>query len=228
MTLQQQIRQKAKPERAEHSQRFFKTGKGEYGEGDVFLGLTVPEQRKIAKENLSASFEELKELLYSEIHEFRLTALFILTYQYEKQPEKRKQIVEFYTAHKEQVNNWDLVDSSAYKILGHYLFDKDRSLLFDYTTHENLWVNRIALISTLYFIKKDDFDDALELIEKSLNHPHDLIHKANGWMLREIGKRNEKVLRNFLNRHVKQMPRTTLRYAIERLDEKSRKEFLQC
>lgn len=226
MDIATQIRQEANPQRAEHSQRFFKTGKGQYGEGDVFLGLTVPQQRAIAKRNLAAKLEELKTLLYSEIHEFRLVALFILTYQYEKYPERREEIVAFYLAHKEQVNNWDLVDSTAYKILGHYLFDKERAVLYSFIEHPNLWVNRIAIVSTLYFIKKDDFKDAKKIILSSLGHPHDLIHKANGWMLREMGKRNEQALCDFLDKHTKKMPRTTLRYAIERLDTAKKKHYM--
>jgi 3-methyladenine DNA glycosylase AlkD len=226
MQLEKQILQKANPQRVEHSQRFFKTGKGEYGEGDVFLGLTVPEQRKIAKANLSVEFEELQTLLYSPYHEFRLVALFILTYQFEKFVNKREAIASFYIEHKEQVNNWDLVDSSAYKILGRYLFDKERSMLYDFISHPCLWVNRIAVVSTLYFIKKDDFDDAISIIGQSLQHPHDLMHKANGWMLREIGKRDEKTLLQFLDEHIYNMPRTTLRYAIERLDDSLKKDYM--
>jgi 3-methyladenine DNA glycosylase AlkD len=226
MKIAAQIRKEANPERAEHSQRFFKTGKGQYGDGDVFLGLTVPQQRTIARRNLAAGFDELKTLLYSEIHEFRLVALFILTYQYETRQEQRKEIVDFYLAHKEQVNNWDLVDSTAYKILGRYLFDKDRTVLYSFIEYPNLWVNRIAIVSTLYFIKNDDFEDAKKIVLSSLDHPHDLIHKANGWMLREIGKRSEHVLCDFLDKHTKKMPRTTLRYAIERLDDINKKHYM--
>ena len=226
MKLEKQILQKADPKRAMLSQRFFKTGKGEYGEGDVFLGLSVPEQRKIARSNLSVGFEELRTLLYSHYHEFRLVALFILTYQYEKFTTQRKAVVDFYIEHKEQVNNWDLVDSSAYKILGNYLFDKDRAILFSFISHPNLWVNRIAVVSTFYFIKKKDYKDAVLIIRQSLHHHHDLIHKANGWMLREIGKQNEGVLRKFLDKHVHEMPRTTLRYAIERLDQPTKKDYM--
>lgn len=213
-------------ERAEHSQRFFKTGKGQYGEGDVFLGLSVPEQRKIAKSNLDVSFSEIEELLYSKYHEFRLTGLLILTYQYEKKKKDPKAIVDFYIKHRKQVNNWDLVDNTAYKILGHYLFDKDRKLLFDFAKSEHLWTQRIAVVSTMYFIKNNDFKDALKIIGELLSHEHDLIHKANGWMLREIGKKEEKILESFLNTNIHRMPRTTLRYAIERMPEEKRQEFL--
>lgn len=227
MSISSQIRKKKNPDKAEHAQRFFKTGKGQYGEGDVFLGLTVPELRKIAKSNLDASFEELKELLYSKYHEFRLTALYILTYQYEKNLKNRKDIVDFYLLHKEQVNNWDLVDNSAYKILGHYLYEKDRKILYKFAKADHLWTQRIAVVSTMYFIKKGDFSDALKIIEILLEHPHDLIHKANGWMLREVGKQDETVLDNFLKKHLAKMPRTTLRYAIERMNEKKRQDYLK-
>lgn len=227
MSISLAILKKQNPDKAEHAQRFFKTGKGQYGEGDVFLGLTVPELRKIAKDNLDASFEELKELLYSKYHEFRLAALFILTYQYEKNLKDRKEIVDFYLSHKKQVNNWDLVDNTAYKILGHYLYDKDRKVLYEFAKTDHLWTQRIAVVTTMFFIKKGDFLDALKIIEILLEHPHDLIHKANGWMLREIGKKDETVLDKFLKKHLKNMPRTTLRYAIERMEENKRQDYLK-
>lgn len=227
MTIPEQIEKYANPVRAAHAQRFFKTGKGEYGEGDVFIGLSTPELRTIAKENLTATFEEIKELLYSPIHEFRSVALFILTYQYEKNWVNRDALVDFYLRHRKQVNNWDLVDNSAYKILGHYLQDKDRSVLYKLAKEDNLWAQRIAIITTLAFIKKKDFKDTLNLIELLLKHPHDLMHKANGWMLREIGKKDEVVLCDFLDKHLENMPRTTLRYAIERFEESKRKAYLK-
>lgn len=225
--IQQELREKSDSKKKEASMRFFKTGKGEYGEGDLFLGVTVPEQRKIAKANLNLSLDEIRELLYSPYHEFRLTALFILIYQYEKNHHQKIQIAKFYMSHKAQVNNWDLVDASAYKILGDYFYERDRSPLFDFIQHPNLWVNRIAVVSTLFLIKKEDFSDALLIIERSLKHEHDLIHKANGWMLREIGKKNENVLIQFLEKHIKTIPRTTLRYAIERLDTEKKAYFMQ-
>jgi 3-methyladenine DNA glycosylase AlkD len=225
--IKQDLREKSSSAKKAASMRFFKTGPGEYGEGDLFLGVTVPDQRKIAKAYSNLSLDEVRELLYSPYHEFRLTALFILTYQYEKNHHQKAQIAKFYMAHKAQVNNWDLVDASAYKILGDYFYERDRSPLFDFIQHPNLWVNRIAVVATLFFIKKEDFSDALLIIEQSLKHPHDLIHKANGWMLREIGKKNENVLIQFLEKHVKTMPRTTLRYAIERLSPAQKSHFMQ-
>jgi 3-methyladenine DNA glycosylase AlkD len=209
--------------------RFFKTGKGEYGEGDRFLGIQVPQQRIIAKKFLPAIDEkDLKILIASQYHEVRLTALFMLVSKYEKSktPIEKKQWMDFYLKNKQFVNNWDLVDSSAHLILGSWLFDKDRSLLYNLAKSGKLWDQRIAIISTYYFIRKKDFEDTLKIAEILLNHPHDLIHKAVGWMLREVGNRDYQTEYDFLKKHYKIMPRTMLRYAIEKFDPQVREMFL--
>lgn len=213
------------PERAKAMLGFFKTGKGQYGEGDVFLGITVPVQRKIAKRYVNLSLSDLQTMLNSKIHEFRLVALFILVYKYTKSDEKgKKEIVDFYLKNTKNVNNWDLVDSSAGYILGEYLYDKDKSILYKLARSENLWEKRIAIIATQGFIRKNYFDDTLKISEILINDKHDLIHKAVGWMLREVGNRDLKTLYTFLDKHYLKMPRTMLRYAVEKF-EKPKKEF---
>ncbi|QLL59364.1 MULTISPECIES: DNA alkylation repair protein [Empedobacter] len=202
--------------------RFFKTGKGEYGEGDIFFGISVPNQRLIAKEFYQqVSLNDIKNLLSSDIHEYRLTALLMLVLKYEKSKDElvRKEIIDFYLAQTSQINNWDLVDTSCYKILGHYCFHQKREeLLFELADSEDLWEKRIAIVSTMYFIKQKSFSIVPEIVLKNLNHSHDLMHKANGWMLREMGKMNEEKLIEFLDEYTLQMPRTTLRYALEKID----------
>lgn len=202
--------------------RFFKTGKGEYGEGDIFLGISVPNQRLIAKEFYQqVSLNDIKNLLNSNIHEYRLTALLMLVLKYEKSKDElvRKEIIDFYLAQTSQINNWDLVDTSYYKILGHYCFHQKREeLLFELANSEDLWEKRIAIVSTMYFIKQKSFSIVPEIVLKNLHHSHDLMHKANGWMLREMGKMNEEKLIEFLDEYTLQMPRTTLRYALEKID----------
>lgn len=222
------LKEVSDPEKAIVLARFFKTGKGEYGEGDIFWGITVPVQREIAKKHSDAALDDIRKLLNDPVHECRLTALFILVQQYKKgNDEARKDIAEFYLANTEKINNWDLVDLSADKILGHYLMDKDRSILYKLAESSSFWEQRIAVLSTFHFIKNRDFTDALILCEKLLNHKHDLIHKATGWMLREAGKRDITVLIRFLDIHHKLMPRTMLRYSIEKLDEEQRKKYMQ-
>ncbi|RRT91458.1 DNA alkylation repair protein [Empedobacter falsenii] len=209
-------------EKAKIMMRFFKTGKGEYGEGDIFLGISVPNQRLIAKEFYQqVSLNDIKNLLNSNIHEYRLTALLILVLKYEKSKDElvRKDIIDFYLAQTSQINNWDLVDTSCYKILGHYCFHQKREeLLFELADSDDLWEKRIATVSTMYFIKQKSFSIVPEIVLKNLNHSHDLMHKANGWMLREMGKMNEEKLIEFLDEYTLQMPRTTLRYALEKID----------
>lgn len=221
----------ADPEIAEHSVRFFKSGEGEYGEGDQFLGIRVPNQRKIAKKYRDLSFNEISELLQSPFHEVRLTAVLILVYKYQKAKtfEDHKKIYQFYINNLDGVNNWDLVDSSAKYIAGNFLYEygKDRSILYKLSNSESLWERRVAIMTTFYFVDQGDFDVTLELAEKYLDASEDLIHKASGWMLREIGKQDEKILRNFLNKHSQNMPRTMLRYAIEKLDEPIRQMYLK-
>ncbi|MDO5664816.1 MAG: DNA alkylation repair protein [Bacteroidia bacterium] len=226
--VKQQLLTFGNPEKAEHSKYFFKTGKGQYGEGDKFIGCTVPESRSVAKANKYLSFEELKKLLNDEYHECRFCALIILTEQFNKaNKEKRKEIADFYLANAHRVNNWDLVDVSAYNILGEWLLDKDRSILYRLSESENLWEQRISVVSTLAFIRKNDLADTLKLSEKLLSHKHDLMHKACGWMLREAGKRDEKTLTGFLDKYYKIMPRTMLRYSIEKLSPEQKKHYMQ-
>ena len=226
-TVKEELKSKANSEKAKILSGFFKTGKGEYGEGDVFLGVVVPELRKITKKYSGIDSMEVGELLNSKIHEERLCALFILIGHYKKADlEQREKIVRFYLANTKNINNWDLVDLSAPNILGDYLLDKDRVVLYRLVKSENLWERRIAVLLTFTFIREGQFKDSLRIFAILLKDKHDLIHKAVGWMLREIGKRDVNVLRAFLNKHYKEMPRTMLRYAIEKLDEKERKGFL--
>ena len=218
-------------EKREFFPKFFKAGKGEYAEGDQFLGVTVPDQRKVAKEFWKQiSLDDLSFLLHSPIHEHRLTALLMLISKYEKEKiaAERKVLLDFYLAHRKFVNNWDLVDTSCYKILGNYCFSiQDNSIIYNLSVEENMWSKRIAVIATLYFIKQNQFELTKDIVLKNIHHPHDLMHKANGWMLREIGNRNENELITFLNSHYHKMPRTCLRYAIEKLDEPTRQDFLK-
>jgi 3-methyladenine DNA glycosylase AlkD len=217
----------ADPEIAAHSLRFFKTGPGEYGEGDKFLGIRVPVLRTIAKSHLALDLEEIAILLGSPYHEVRLIAVLILSLKYPKaDPATQNVIYNFYCEHTHGINNWDLVDSSADKIVGAHLHSRDRAPLYKLGQSENLWERRISIVSTLDFIRKNDFADTLKLSEKLLNDSHDLIHKAVGWMLREVGKRDQDRLLPFLDQHAEIMPRTMLRYAIERLPEPLRLGYL--
>lgn len=225
--IKQQLIALGSPEKAEHAKYFFKTGKGKYGEGDIFIGCTNPEVRKVASANKALSFTELKKLITDEIHECRLTAIVILTEQFRKaKEEKRKEIVDFYLQHTAGINNWDLVDLSAYKILGEWLVDKERSILYKLAKSENMWEQRIAMVATKALIQRNDFSDTLKLAEMFLTHKHDLMHKACGWILREVGKKDEKTLTDFLDLHHKTMPRTMLRYSIEKLTPEQRKHYM--
>jgi 3-methyladenine DNA glycosylase AlkD len=209
-------------------QLFFKTGKGEYGEGDIFAGLKVPSQRKLAREFRDLSLTDLKILLNSPVHEERLISLFILVDKYGKGDKQEKEaIFSFYLKYRKGINNWDLVDLSAPKIIGKHLLNKDKNLLFKFALSKNLWERRITVLSTYEFIKNNDFDLALQISEMLLKDKHDLIHKAVGWMLREIGKRDLQAEESFLKIHYKKMPRTMLRYAIEKFPETKRKKYLQ-
>ncbi len=215
------------PVKAAFFPKFFKTGAGEYGEGDVFLGITVPQVRLIAKQHRDATLLDIEALLAHEIHEVRLLGLMILVLQYEKGHLKaKKQIVDFYLKHFDRVNNWDLVDLSAPKILGDFLLTHDRAILRKFTVSKHLWTQRIAIVSTYALIRVGEFEDTLEISEMLLSHPHDLLHKAVGWMLREVGKKDVKTLKKFLDQFAAKMPRTALRYAIERLPERERKAYL--
>lgn len=207
--------------------QFFKTGKGQYGEGDVFLGVYVPIQRQIAKKYSALSLVDLQTLLKSKIHEHRTGALFILCDQFKKADEKAKEkLFKFYLKNSKGINNWDLVDLSAPNIVGEWLLKKDRKILYKLAHSKNLWEKRIAIVSTFTFIRAKEFDDTLKISEILLSADHDLIHKAVGWMLREAGKRDEKVLRKFLDKHATKMPRTMLRYSIEKFNEQTRKYYL--
>ncbi|WP_417428134.1 DNA alkylation repair protein [Halpernia sp.] len=219
------------PEKAAFYPYFFKTGKGEYGEGDEFIGVTVPEQRKVAKEYFQKiSFEELEELLSSKIHEHRHCALLMLVLKYEKNKsiDEKKEIVEFYLKNKKLINNWDLVDVSCYKILGNYCFNYQKDeILKTLSEEDNLWSKRMAIVSTMFYIKKGEFALTKKFVLKNLENFHDLMHKANGWLLREMGKKNEQELLSFLEKNYDKMPRTTLRYAIEKLDYDVRQNILK-
>lgn len=223
----------ATPERAKASAWFFKTGKGQYGEGDIFIGISTPALRAICKKYLSLSLEDLQVLLNNPIHEYRMTALMILVSQMKKaKGEKQQQIYDFYLKNIPNINNWDLVDASARDIVGYYLFDKDRSILYDMARTNHLWTQRIAIIASWYFINKNQYEDTFRIAEILLSHKHDLIHKAVGWMLREIWKR-EKVSENevrkieqFLEKNISKIPRTALRYSIEKMPEERRRYFM--
>jgi 3-methyladenine DNA glycosylase AlkD len=220
----------ANPEKAIFLPKFFKTGPGQYGEGDKFLGVIVPEQRQVAKHNWKiVNMEDLEMLIQNPFHEVRLTAIFMLVEKYQKSKTQsdKELYVEFYLKQRTFVNNWDLVDSSAHLILGDYLFDKDRSILYDLAKSGILWDQRIAIMSTFYFIRKKDFSDTLKISEILLHHPHDLIHKAVGWMIREVGNRDFETANQFLLKHYQSMPRTMLRYAIEKFDVYTKAFFMK-
>ena len=222
--IRKELRGIANGEKAMKMQGFFKTGPGQYGQGDIFLGVTVPQSRKIAKSHLQqSSLRTIRELMHSKIHEERLVALLMLVHKYDL---REKGIVEFYVRNLKYVNNWDLVDTSAPRILGAHLSGRDTSILYDLAKSEDLWKRRVAIVSTLYFIMKNNFTDTLKIAEILLGDSHDLIHKATGWMLREVGKRDSAVLERFLDAHAARMPRTALRYAIERMPKKKRKFYL--
>jgi 3-methyladenine DNA glycosylase AlkD len=227
--IHQEIVLHSLPEKATFFPRFFKTGKGEYGEGDVFIGVTVPILRMLAKKYYSKCDEHLIiQLLDSIYHEERLIGLFLLNHKFltARKQHAEKQWVDLYLKKIDRVNNWDLVDSSAHIILGKWLEDKDRSLLYELAAENNLWKNRIAIISTMHFIKKGDIVDILKLTELLLTHQHDLMHKAIGWMLREAWKKEPTIIENFIRKHIQDMPRTMLRYSIEKMEEGKRKKFL--
>jgi 3-methyladenine DNA glycosylase AlkD len=228
--LRAELREQVDPDKAAFFPKFFKTGPGEYGEGDEFLGLTVPVQRSIAKRYRTLSLSELEQLLLSKWHEERLTALIIMVMQFKRADSQgQKQIYEFYLAHTERINNWDLVDTSARDIVGGYIYQHQELLpvLDKLAVSESLWERRIAIIATYYFIMKGEPDVTIRLATMLLNDNHDLIHKAVGWMLRELGKRvDQGVLLQFLDQHAAVMPRTMLRYAIEHLSPGTRQYYL--
>ena len=216
------------PKLAKLLSRYFKAGKGEYGEGDIFLGIKVGPQRQIAKKYSHLTLNELQALLSSKIHEYRLTSLFILIDKYKKAGDNgKKEIFKFYLKNTKNINNWDLIDLSSGKIIGNYILDKNMPILYKLAKSKSLWERRISIMATSEFIRNNKFNAALRISEVLLNDKHDLIHKAVGWMLREIGKRDIMAEEKFLKKHCKTMPRTMLRYAIEKFDENKKKHYLK-
>jgi 3-methyladenine DNA glycosylase AlkD len=227
--LRARLRKLGSPADAEFLQRFFKTAPGEYGAGDRFIGIRVPVLRRLAWEFCSLPTSDVSALLRSPIHEERLLALILLVDASRRADEAgRTEIYDFYLAHLDRVNNWDLVDISAPHIVGRHLAGRSRKILFRLVQSKNLWHRRVAVLATFHFIRARDFSDALRLSRLLLDDAHDLMHKAVGWMLREIGKRDAAVLKQFLDRHAARMPRTMLRYAIEKLPARARKRYLQA
>ena len=222
------LREIAEPDRAAKHQSFFKTGEGEYGEGDKFIGVRVPLIRKLVREFRGLSLEEIKTLLFSSWHEERLFALLMMGDSFKRGDDKRKEEIYYlFMNSTSQINNWDLVDSSAPHIAGAWLLERDRTPLYKFAESENLWERRIAIISTQYFIRRNDFADTLRIAEILLEDREDLIHKAVGWMLREIGNRDLPVEENFLGKHYLKMPRTMLRYSIEKIPEEKRQMYMK-
>lgn len=231
-SIRSALSEAARPDKARELARFFKTGPAEYGEGDVFIGVMVPEQRKVAKRfRGQVGLEDILQLIESPVHEHRLTAIIMMVelFASAKRAGDRALSEQIYSAYINQIgrgiNNWDLVDISAGKVVGAYLKDKDRGVLYELAISEGLWHRRVAMIACSAFIDAGDFEDALKIAELLLRDTHDLIHKAVGWMLREIGKRDEATLLGFLDQHAASMPRTALRYSIERLPEDVRKHW---
>ncbi len=224
----QEFRKQKNPEKALVLQRFFKTGPGDYGEGDKFHGIVVPIIRKFSKKYIELSMSDLEKVIQSQWHEERLLALLILVLQYQRTDDikTQKKIYQFYVKHQKFINNWDLVDLTAPHIVGHFLFDKDKSVLIKWADSKLLWRRRVAVLATFYFIRQNQFNETLKLAKQLLKDKEDLMHKSVGWMLREIGKRDVKVLENFLQKYRSKMPRTMLRYAIEKFPEKKRKAYL--
>ncbi|HLB57911.1 MAG: DNA alkylation repair protein [Gammaproteobacteria bacterium RIFCSPHIGHO2_02_FULL_42_13] len=225
--VRKKLRSLANSETAVILQRFFKTGSGQYGEGDKFLGIKVPQLRKVAKEFQDLKLSDVQKLLHSSNHEERLLAIIFLVNRFSTADEKtQERVYQLYLKNTRYINNWDLVDLSAHHIVGAYLFSRAKKLLYALAVSNDLWERRIAMLSTFYYIKRSRFQEALKISKILLYDEHDLIHKAVGWMLREIGKRDLAVEEDFLKSHYKKMPRTMLRYAIERFPESKRKRYL--
>ena len=229
--LIQEIMSKADPSQVEGLSRFFKTGPGQYGEGDKFLGIKIPVTRDVVKKCWDkVGFEDIEECVMSKYHEVRLAALLTLVQIFshsKKNQAKQKECVDFYLSHTDRINNWDLVDLSCYSLLGEWLLDKDRSILYDLARNgKTLWEQRIGMVSTMTFIRHGQTEDTFAIADILLHHPHDLIHKAVGWLLREAGKRDKAALVAYLEPRCKAMPRTMLRYAIEKFPEEERRKFL--
>ncbi len=222
-----ELRKYASKKKAAVLSGFFKTGKGEYGEGDVFIGVIVPDTRKVAAKFRGLPLQEIERLLHSRIHEERLLALAILSDKYPAaNPEEKQKIFHLYLNNTRHINNWDLVDLSAPRIIGEFLLHKDRRILYKLARSKLIWERRIAIIATLRFIREKDFADTLKIAALLLRDKHDLIHKAAGWMLRELGKRDQEKEEAFLNRHFGAIPRTMLRYAIERFPQEKKKKYM--
>lgn len=222
--LKNNLKRKSDADRSQNLSRFFKTGKGEYGEGDKFLGITVPEIRKITKKYKELDIEDILKLLESSYHEERMTALIIMTLRY---PKEKDTFYNLYINNTKYINNWDLIDTTCPRIIGDYLLDKPRDILYEFANSNDLWKKRIAIISTLTFIRNNEYEDTMKISEILLNDSHDLMHKAVGWMLREVGNRSKSTEVKFLNKYYKIMPRTMLRYAIEKFPEVERKKYLK-
>lgn len=225
--LKYELKKAANPMQASVLQRYFKTGRGEYGEGDVFWGIKVPVQRQITEKFIDLDFADIEKLLRSEIHEHRFSALVILCLKYKKADEKGKtKIFDFYLKNASGINNWDLVDTSAPLIVGEYLLSRPRKILYELAGSKNLWERRIAVLASFAFIKNGDFADSLALAKILLTDKHDLIHKAVGWMLREVGIRNREIEEGFLNENHSKIPRTALRYAVEKFSASKKRRYL--
>ena len=229
MKAREEIRALANKEIAQHSLRFFKTDKGEYGHGDIFLGIRAPKIRLIAKKHIDISITDMKTLIQSKYHEERFLGLIILVNKYAKTKDKknRNQLYKIYVSSFKYINNWNLVDVTCPHVTGKHLIDKDRTILYKWAKSEDLWAKRIAMVSTFSFIRKNDLEDTFKIAEILLHDEHDLIHKAVGWMLREAGKRDLKREETFLKKYYKTMPRTMLRYAIEKFPETKRQKYLK-
>tara|TARA_Y100001949_G_scaffold105283_1_gene88904 strand:- start:48 stop:746 length:699 start_codon:yes stop_codon:yes gene_type:complete len=229
MKAREEIRALANKEIAQHSLRFFKTDKGEYGHGDLFLGVRAPKIRLIAKKHIDISITDMKTLIQSKYHEERFLGLIILVNKYAKTKDKknRNQLYKIYVSSFKYINNWNLVDVTCPHVTGKHLIDKDRTILYKWAKSEDLWAKRIAMVSTFSFIRKNDLEDTFKIAEILLHDEHDLIHKAVGWMLREAGKRDLKREETFLKKYYKTMPRTMLRYAIEKFPETKRQKYLK-
>jgi 3-methyladenine DNA glycosylase AlkD len=229
-TIKSELQQVSNPMKGTQLAKFFQVFPGGYGEGDTFIGVTVPDQREVAKKYYKeVSIIDLEVLLTDPIHEHRLTSLFMMVLKYQKTKDNaiKESIVDIYLRNLLWVNNWDLVDSSAHLILGPHLMNNDKSILYKFAQSSNMWIQRIAILTTYHFIRNRHFDDTLRIAEILLNHKHDIIHKGVGWMLREVGNRDYNTEYQFLIKHYKQMPRTMLRYAIEKFSENIRQSFLK-
>lgn len=228
--VEKALQKYADKDRARNLQRFFKTGPGQYGEGDVFVGITMPEIRSVAKQYVDITLGEIQKLLDSKIHEYRMTGLIILTYQYPKSDEAtQKKLYDFYlkNLYAGNINNWDLVDVTTPRIVGEYLVNQSRNILYELAESDDLWQRRVSIIATFAFIKRGDATTSIDLANKLIHDRHDLIHKAVGWVLREVGKSiDEKILTKYLDTHAHEMPRTMLRYSLEKLTQSQKQQYM--